>query len=75
MEQKNVADQQSFSKYTFVKTEQNGFLLKFHAFSPIFLCEQQKERWKEANTYESSTDIGCGTLPTTVLKFIKTDNA
>ena len=42
----------------------------------MFLCEQQEEeRWKEADTYTASTDIGCGTLPTKILTLIKMDNA
>ena len=53
---KNVADQQCFSKYTFVRTKENALQLEFYPFSPMFLCEQQqKDRWKEADTYTAST--------------------
>ena len=50
----NIADQQCFSKNTFVKKE-NALWLEFHPFSPMFLCEQQEGRWKEADTYRSFT--------------------
>ena len=52
----NVADQQFFSKYSFVRTKENTLQLEFFPFSPMFLCEQQeKDRWKEADTYSVST--------------------
>ena len=51
----NVADQQCFAKYTFVKTKKNALKIEFYPFSPMFLCEQQEEeQWKEANTYTAS---------------------
>ena len=53
---KNVADQQCFSKNTIVRTKENALQLEFCPFSPMFLCEQQeKDRWKEADTYTAST--------------------
>ena len=53
---KNVADQQCFSNYTFVRTKENAPRLEFYPFSPMFLCEQQeKDQWKEADTYTAST--------------------
>ena len=52
----NVADQQFLSKYSFVRTKENALQLEFFPFSPMFLCEQQeKDRWKEADTYTVST--------------------
>ena len=36
--------------------EKNALQLEFHPFSPVFLCEQQKEdRWKEGDTYTAFT--------------------
>ena len=50
----NIADQQCYSKYTFVKTKGNALQLEFHPFSPKFLCERQEERWKEVGTCTAS---------------------
>ena len=53
---KIVANQQCFSKYTFVKTKENALQLKLYSFSPMFLFEQQEEEWwKETDTYTAST--------------------
>ena len=53
---KNVAYQQCFSKYTFVRTKENALQLEFYPFSRLFFCEQQeKDRWKEADTYTAPT--------------------
>ena len=40
-----------------MKTKQNALQLKFHPFSSIIMCEQQRkeEQWKEADTYTEST--------------------
>ena len=56
VEQKNVADQHCFPKYTFVKIKRNALYLEIYPFSTMFSCEQQEEeRWKEADTYTAST--------------------
>ena len=39
-----------------MKTKETFFLLEFHPFSPMFLCEQQEEeQWRETDTYTAST--------------------
>ena len=51
-----VANQQCFSKYTFVKTKENALQLEFYPFSPSFLCEKQEEEWwKKTDTHTAST--------------------
>ena len=39
-----------------MKTRENALLFEFYPFSPMFLCEQQEEKWwKKTVTYTAST--------------------
>ena len=39
-----------------MRTKENALQLEFYPFFPMFLCEQQeKDQWKEADTYTAST--------------------
>ena len=72
-----MANQQCFSKHTFVKTKKNALWLDFHPVSPTFLCEQQQEeeRWTEADTYTASTQYWLRDVTYHNLTHSKNDNA
>ena len=72
----NIADQQCFPEYTVVKTKGNPLYLEFHLFFQCSCVSIKRESdCKMLKPTQHLPDIGCGTLPTTTLTFIKTDNA
>ena len=66
-----------FPKNTFVETEENALYLEFYPFSLMFFCESNKKKsdGNQLTPTQHLPDIGCGTLPNTILTLIKTDNA